>query len=250
MGPVGDTDASHLEPLVERVHAGLRPGRALAPPPRVTFYPYVDAKSIVREREGRLHLRLSDHLAGAPDAVLEGVVGILLARYFRLPDSRANPEAVRAYREYLNSAHAEGKSAQRRKERGRKHIDPVGRHRSLLESYLRVSLDLDLALPQVPKLSWSKTVSGHRFGHWDPDHGVVVISQILDDPDVPEFVLDYVLYHELLHVLHPVRMGSGTKRIVHGAAFRRDERRFARWQEGEEWIAKLARRSRRRRRWA
>jgi len=64
-----------------------------APPPRVSFYPYVDAKSIVREREGRIHLRLSDHLAAAPDQVLEGVVGILLARYFRLPDSRADAAA-------------------------------------------------------------------------------------------------------------------------------------------------------------
>lgn len=246
---MAETDAPHLLPLVERVHGQVRPGRSLQPTPRVTFYPYVDAKSIVREREGRLHLRLSDHLAGAPDAVLEGVVGILLARYFRLPDSRADASAVRAYREYLNGQRVEGKAAQSRQARGRKHIDPVGQHRSLLESYLRVSLDMDLALPQVPKLSWSKTVSGHRFGHWDPHHGVVVISQILDDPDVPEFVLDYVLYHELLHVLHPVRMGSGTKRIVHGAAFRRDERRFPRWREGEEWIAKLARRARRRRRW-
>ncbi|MCA1819431.1 MAG: hypothetical protein ABR562_00845 [Thermoplasmatota archaeon] len=241
-----EREAEHLAPLVERVHGHVRPGRTLHPPARVTFYPYVDAKSIVREREGRIHLRLSDQLAAAPDQVLEGVVGILLARYFGLPDARADPAAVRAYREYLNG-HAAG-AAGRRQARGRKHIDPVGRHRSLLEAYLRVALDMDLALPQVPRLSWSKTVAGHRFGHWDPDHNVVVISQILDDPEVPEFVLDYVLWHELLHIVHPVRMGSGTKRIVHGAAFRRDERRFPRWKEGEEWIGKLARKSRRRRR--
>jgi predicted metal-dependent hydrolase len=101
---------------------------------------------------------------------------------------------------------------------------------------------MGLTLPKVPTLSWSKTVSRHRFGHWDPDHNAVVISQVLDDPDVPEFVLDYVLYHELLHILHPVKMGSATKRIVHSAAFRRDERRFPRWKEGEEWIRRLARR--------
>ena len=247
-----EREAEQLVPLVEGVHGRMRPGHVLRPRPRVTFYPYVDAKSTIREREGQVHVRLSDHLAGAPDQVLEGVVGILIARYFRLPDARADAAAVRAYREFLNAPRMGSEASARRQARGRKHIDPVGTHRSLLESYLRVSLDMDLSVPQVPKLSWSKTVSGHRFGHWDPDHNVIVVSQILDDPEVPEFVLDYVVYHEILHIIHPVRMGSGTKRIVHGAAFRRDERRFPRWREGDEWIERLARQAKRakgRRRW-
>jgi hypothetical protein len=229
-----------LVPLVERVHARLRPGRVLEPSPKVSFYPYAGGGSTVREREGRIHFRLSDRLEGAPDEVLEGVVGILLCRFLRLSDSRADPAAVRAYRAYLNDERDAGPAPARRQ--GRKHIDPVGAHRSLLGSFLRVSLDLGLALPKVPTLSWSKTVSRHRFGHWDPEHNAVVISQVLDDPDVPEFVLDYVLYHELLHILHPVKMGSGTKRIVHSAAFKRDERKFPRWREGDEWIRRLARR--------
>lgn len=241
--------APGLVPLVERVHSRLRPGRALDPPPRVSFYPYAGGGSTVRERAGRLQFRLSDRMEGAPDPVLEGVLGVLLCRVLGLPDSRADAAAVRAYRAYLNEErnvglHASGQAAgtapARRK--GRKHIDPVGAHRSLLEAYLRVSLDLGVALPKVPTLSWSKTVSRHRFGHWDAEHNAVVISQVLDDPDVPEFVLDYVLYHELLHIVHPVKMGSGTKRIVHSAAFKRDERRFPRWKEGDEWIRKLARR--------
>ncbi len=224
--------------MAQRVHAALRPGRLLEPAPHIAFYPYVDAKSTVRERDGRLHFRVSDRLAGAPEAVLEGVFGILLCRILRLPESRADRDAVRAYREHLNGPHGAPFSGPR----GRKHIEPVGEHRSLLESFLRVSLDMDLALPRVPTLSWSKTRATHRFGHWDPDHNAVVVSQVLDDPEVPEFVLDYVLYHELLHILHPVRMGSGTKRIVHSAAFKRDERRFPRWKEGEAWISRLAQR--------
>jgi hypothetical protein len=232
--------APALVSLVERVHERLRPGRSLDPPPKVSFYPYSNGTSTVRERDGRVRFKLSDRLSGAPDEVLEGVVSILLCRFLGLPDSRADPASVRAYRDYLNEERTSNPPGSAK--RGRKHIDPVGAHRSLLESYLRVSLDLGLTLPRVPTLSWSKTVSRHRFGHWDPDHNAVVISQVLDDPGVPEFVLDYVLYHELLHILHPAKMGSGTKRIVHSAAFKRDERRFPRWKEGEEWIRKLARR--------
>lgn len=238
--------APALAPLVERVHARLRPGRPLDRPPLVSFYPYANGASTVRERDGRVRFRLSDRLRTAPDQVLEGVVGILWCRFLRFPDARADAAAVRAYKEYLDLDRdlqlASEAAAGIPRPKGRKHIDPVGAHRSLLESYLRVTLDMGLTLAKVPTLSWSKTVSRHRFGHWDADHNAVVISQVLDDPKVPEFVLDYVLYHELLHIVHPTRMGSGTKRIVHSAAFKRDERRFPRWREGDDWIRRLARR--------
>lgn len=231
-------EAFALVPLVERVHDRLRPGRALPRPPHVAFYPYANGTSTVREREGRLHFRITTRLEGAPDEAVEGVVAILLTRVLRVPMPPSETPNVRAYREHLEGAKGRAEPT------GRKHIDPVGAHRSLLESYLRVSLDLGIVLPRVPTLSWSKTVARHRFGHWDPDHNAVVISQVLDDPKVPEFVLDYVLYHELLHILHPVKMGSGSKRIVHSAAFKRDERKFPGWKEADAWINKLARKRR------
>ncbi|MES2154287.1 MAG: hypothetical protein V4510_04050 [bacterium] len=209
-------------------------------PVRVAFYPYADGKSTVRDRGAYVHFKLSDRLHGAPVAVLEGVFGVLLGKLFRLPPDRVNRDAVRAYKQYALESQGTAGPHDAPRRRGRKHIDPVGRHRSLLESYLRVSLDMGLVLPSIPKLSWSQTVSRNRFGHWDADHQAVVISQVLDDPRVPEFVLDYVLYHELLHIIHPVRMGSGTKRRVHTPEFRRAEKKYPRWPEGDEWIAKLA----------
>ncbi|MEK6975525.1 MAG: hypothetical protein AABY18_04190 [Candidatus Thermoplasmatota archaeon] len=229
-------EAPALVPLVERVHARLRPSRALPRPPHVVFYPYANGASTVRERDGRLHFRITTRLEGAPDEAVEGVVAILLSRVLRVDMPASETGNLRTYREHLEAGRG------REEPKRRKHIDPVGEHRSLLESYLRVSLDLGLVLPQVPTLSWSKTVARHRFGHWDPEHNAVVISQVLDDPKVPEFVLDYVLYHELLHILHPVKMGSGSKRIVHSAAFKRDERKFPGWKEADAWINRLARR--------
>lgn len=231
-------DGSGLIPLVERVHARLRPGHALPRPPHVLFYPYANGTSTVRQRDGQLRFKLTTRLEGAPDEAVEGVVALLLSRLLRVEMPRTEATNVRAYKDRLEAGRGRAEA------KGRKHIDPVGTHRSLLESYLRVSLDLGVVLPQVPTLSWSKTVARHRFGHWDPEHNAVVISQVLDDPKVPEFVLDYVLYHELLHILHPVKMGSGTKRIVHSAAFKRDERRFPGWKEADAWINKLARKRR------
>jgi hypothetical protein len=224
-----------LGELADRIHRRLL-GRPPLRVPRVAFYPYAQGRSTVREREGRLEFKLNEGLRGADDLVLEGILGLLTCRIRGVDEGRVDPAAARAYRDHMVARPPqEGR-------KGRKHIDPVGTHRSLLESYLRVSLDMDIVLPEIPKLSWSKEVARHRFGHWDPDHQAVVISQVLDDPKVPESVLDYVLYHELLHILHPVKMGSGSKRIVHSAAFKRDERKFPDWQEAEKWISRLSRR--------
>lgn len=228
------TPAPQLVPLVERVHASLT-GKSPRRAPHVSFYPYVEGKSTVRELLGRLEFKLNAGLLGAPDEVLEGIITILLSRIQRIPESRLDPRPIRAYREYNTEREGRGPP------RSRKHIDPVGAHRSLVESFLRVTLDMDMLLPIVPTLSWSKTVSRRRLGHWDADHKAVVISQVLDDPKVPEFVLDYVVYHELLHIMHPVKMGSGTKRRVHTATFKRDERKFPAWKEAEAWLMKLSR---------
>lgn len=231
--------APHLVPLVERVHARLRPGRVLRPAPQVAFYPYVDTRSTVRYDRGRMAFRLSDHLVDAPEPVLEGVVSVLITRLLGLPIHRADPAAVAAYHAHVRDERFERRREESRRARGRKHVDPVGAYRSLIESFLRVSLDLGVAPPQVPTLSWSKTVSRRRFGHWDAAHGCIVISRVLDDPRVPEFVLDFVVYHEILHIIHPVENGPGRRRI-HTAAFLRDEKRFPRREEAEAWLTRLA----------
>ncbi len=230
--------APHLVPLFEAVHEGVV-GRPV-PPCRVEFYPYVSTKSTIRERGGRLHLRLSDHFLDAPDEAIRGVTGILLARLRRVPESRVDPGDGAAYKAFLDKV-ADRRAASRRG-RGRKHIDPIGDHRSLLESYLRVNLAMDLTLDHAPKLGWSKTRSRRRFGHQDPDHHCIIISRVLDDPSVPDFVLDYVMYHELLHIVIPPTRGPGGRRIVHSRAFKEAEARFPRQVDAERWLARLAKR--------
>ncbi len=231
--------APGLIPLVQSIHERIR-GTLLRPDPGVAFYPYTAAKSTIRLREGRVLIRLSDHLRDAPDTAIRGVVSILLVRLFRLSEGHLDPEEVRAYRSHVDSDHLKSRRKASAETRGRKHIDPVGDHRSLLESFLRVNMDMDLVLPDAPKLSWSRTRSRRRFGHHDADHGVIVLSRVLDDPGVPEFVLDFVVYHELLHIIHPPMMGSGGKRMIHHRAFREAEAKFEKRAEAEVWLQRLA----------
>ncbi len=188
--------APALIPLFESVHEGLL-GRPPSKRPLISFYRYVSTKSTIRQRDGRFVVRVSDHLHDAPDAALRGLFGILLCRAESLPESRVDAEDRNTYHHALDHDAVATRRGKSRRLRGRKDIQPVGDQRSLLESFLRVTLHMDLALPSAPRLSWSKTRSNRRFGHQDPDHDCIVISRTLDDPKVPEFVLDYVVYHEL-----------------------------------------------------
>ncbi len=235
-----EESAAALLPLFDAVCRQIR-GAPPDAPPVLSFYRYVNTKSTMRYRNGRLHVRISDHLKDAPDAAIRGLFGTLLCRLDGLSIGCANPDDVRAYNHWLDQEDVAARRRSSRQRRGRKHLDPVGDHRSLLESYLRVSLAMDLQLADAPRLGWSRTRSTRRFGHHDGDHDCIILSRALDDPKVPEFVLDFVVYHELLHIVHPPRMGSGNKRIVHPREFRAAEARFPQRKEAEAWLTRIAR---------
>ncbi|HXH70477.1 MAG TPA: hypothetical protein VNI60_09125, partial [Pyrinomonadaceae bacterium] len=52
---------------------------------------------------------------------------------------------------------------------------------------------------------------------------------------VPKFVVEFVVFHEMLHIFHPTTLRNG-RRYNHTAQFRHDERKFAYFEEAENWI--------------
>ena len=97
-------------------------------------------------------------------------------------------------------------------------------------------------LPQSarPRLTWSRVLTGRKFGHYDSIHDTVMVSDSLDNQEVPEYVVDYVVYRELLHKKHGARWSNG-RRYVHTPEFNREERLFRRYTEAEAVLSKLAR---------
>jgi len=59
-----------------------------------------------------------------------------------------------------------------------------------------------------------------------------------DSRKVPRYVLDYVMYHELLRIKHGIGYSEG-KRRAHTKAFREDERKFARYNQARDWLRSL-----------
>lgn len=91
-----------------------------------------------------------------------------------------------------------------------------------------------------PKLRWTRRLTGRRFGHYNFAHDVVSISSTLDRPEVPGFVIEHVMHHELLHKKHGSRW-NGSQRRCHTPEFRAEERTFERFEEADEFLNALSR---------
>lgn len=91
-----------------------------------------------------------------------------------------------------------------------------------------------------PRLTWSRTFTRRKFGHYDHVKDQVMISSTLDQPHVPGFVVDFLMYHELLHKRHGIHWVNG-RGLAHTRAFYADEARFPKLAEAEAWLKKLAR---------
>lgn len=74
-----------------------------------------------------------------------------------------------------------------------------------------------------------------RLGLCDPATQSLLVSRRLDHPFVPEYVIEHVLWHEMVHVLRPPIVVNGRRRIHH-AAFKRLERSLPEHALAEKWI--------------
>jgi len=75
----------------------------------------------------------------------------------------------------------------------------------------------------------------------DPLDGIldqILINPRLDRAEVPAFVVEYVLYHEMLHVKHPLRAASCGLQ-AHSAEFRREEKRFLECERARRFLMRL-----------
>ena len=215
----------------------LRP-RTKAPEFSLEYRPYADVNSTIRLEEGhkRVRVRISDLLEGAPSPVLEALAYILLSKLYRKPLPAAYD---RRYRSYLNRAELRRKALLIREIRGRKEIrSPKGRTYDLEEIFGQLNRRFFQGLLGQPRLGWSRRPSRRMLGHFDPAHNAIIISKVFDHESVPRFVIEYLVYHEMLHLRYPVEYRSH-RRSVHTKEFKQNERKFPRYREAVEWLKQL-----------
>ena len=110
----------------------------------------------------------------------------------------------------------------------------------LRESFNRVNEKYFGDTMTAPRLTWSRTLTGRKFGHYDWIADTVMISRTLDDKDVPSMVMDFIMFHELLHKFHGLHWVNG-RGYAHTSEFQQDERKFEQWKEAERILHTLAR---------
>jgi len=216
-----------LDELFRRVFRRQRFASAL-PGLRVEFRPFAGLRSTIRLRKDHLDVCLSDVLQGAPLLVL---AEILLCKVYR---RRASREARECYLAHILSPDVRLRIDQARRQRGIKRLLPArGRWHDLEEIYHRLNQQFFSNQLSVMQLGWSLQSSRTTLGHYDAGHGVIVINRGLDSPKAPSHLVEYLVFHEMLHMRFPVER-KGHRRVVHSREFRKAEREFPQYEEARK----------------
>jgi hypothetical protein len=218
------------EEMLARVFREFRP-RTAVPQVRVRFCKFANANSFVRWDEAGLEFRITDVLEGAPAIILESLANILLAKLLRRPVPRIHAER---YRRYLNRKEMRRSLQLVKQSRGRKFVSgPQGDTYDLEKIFAELNLAYFHGWMAQPLLGWSRRPSRGMLGHYDPSHNAIILSRLLDNVQVPQLAVEYVLFHEMLHLRFPVEH-RGARRCVHTREFKDAERQFARLNEAKQ----------------
>ena len=228
-----------IEQIYERVFRFLKPRTAL---PRITvqFRKYANANSRIQLQDGHLRVRISDLLEGAPAPIQEALASILIAKlYGKVPERGL----VARYRRYLGRADVRRTLHLVQQERGRKAVrDPGGTAFDLCSIFEELNWRYFDGLMARPLLGWSLKPSRTTLGHWDPSHNVIVLSSLLDSSNTPKVVVQFVMFHEMLHLRYPTEHREG-RRCVHTKAFKDAEKQFDTYCEAKSELQRFVERA-------
>lgn len=208
----------------------------------VTFYPYVGINHTIRIRNGEIFVRIGDICSEMPLACHKGLAFILVGKLLR---KQIPAGADEVYSAYIKTEHIREKATENKRSKGRKVVTSSrGEVYDLDEIFDEVNAAYFRDAIPKPILTWSARKTYRILGHHDATHDHVAISRSLDSTNVPRYIVEYVLFHEMLHIAHPTKHVNG-RRHNHTAAFKRDERKFKYYEKAERWIENNVRRLKR-----
>jgi hypothetical protein len=222
-----DADAFEgmLRDAASKLEARL-PGRL-----RVTFRPLTEAYFRTTARGTELRVVVNDALDDAPLGVLAALAEVIVAR----ASGAARPRDVGgAFWEHVEEEAFRGRMQRNYLARQRSfRSEPAGEVWDLVEVFDHVNSRYFGGSLDRPMLGWTLRPLTYRWGWYSSmvrPHGLIVINRLLDDPEVPRFLVEGTMHHEMLHMLSDARVVNG-RRVVHTREFRRAERSFERYPE-------------------
>ncbi|HEV2351538.1 MAG TPA: SprT-like domain-containing protein [Terriglobia bacterium] len=203
---------------------------------QVEFRSFAGMRSTIRLHENRAQVRVSDILAEAPPLVLEALAEILLAQLFRRRPSR---EARECYMAYTFKPGVRQRIDEARRQRGSKRLLPArGRHFDLAEMFTALNKSFFAGELPAARLGWSLNRSRRTLGNYDEAHRTITITRWFDSPSVPRTLVEYVVFHEMLHMRFPTAR-NGHRRVVHSVEFRKAEKQFPKYEAALRQLKRL-----------
>ena len=199
----------------------------------VELYPYANLAHTIRLRQETAHVRLSDILRDAPVPVIEAAAAILLAQMYR----RRLPSGLRdLYRQFALAHSTRRHIARVRRKRARRLAhDPRGAAHDLEPMFAALNLEYFEGNLRRPRLGWSTRPWRSQYGCFDPSLDQIVMNNRLDRADVPSYAVELILYHEMLHVKHPLRAAACGLQ-AHSPEFRSEEKRFKHYNRARKFL--------------
>ncbi|HEV2463793.1 MAG TPA: M48 family peptidase [Acidobacteriaceae bacterium] len=220
---------------LEEEYRALRP-RAPMPPIDARFRRFTSLNTTIRLRDGCLKVHLSDILEGAPEPVIRAISHILLAKLYRKPIDATH---AGRYRRFATSEAVVRQSERIRQTRGRKRISTArGEHYDLDEIFESLNQRFFHGLMGRPQLTWSEHKAKRLLGHYDAAHNTIMVSRVFDRRQTPRFAIEYLMYHEMLHLRHPVKAKNG-RRCVHSREFQAEEKLFPELELAQKYLKNL-----------
>ncbi len=200
---------------------------------QVELYPYANLSHTLRLRHDVAYVRLSDILHEAPVPVIEAAAAILLGQMYR----RRVPRELRIlYRQFALAHSTRRDIARVRRKRARRIADnPIGSAHNLDPMFASLNVEYFEGRLRRPRLGWSVRPWLSQFGCYDPSLDQIVMNQRLDHAEVPSFAVEFILYHEMLHVKHPIRTAACGLQ-AHSPEFRAEEKRFAHYARARKFL--------------
>ncbi len=176
-------------------------------------------------------LRLHHMFLAAPDEVLQA-----LARFVREGD----PDASVLLDRYIERNRIFIRRLSPAQMRKRIRLEPVGQHHDLERIYARLNeryfdsrIDAAITYGPAPRVKGPR--KSIKMGSYSADSKVIRIHPALDQPVVPRYFVEWIVFHEMLHHVYRTRRGEDGRRCIHPPELMEHEKQFHDYSRALAW---------------
>jgi len=181
-----------------------------------------------RSRERRYEVRLHHMFADA-----DPVITRALARYIADNDR----DASRILGDFIDGNHAQVRGKTRRAP-GQLMITAGDTHdlRAIYDDLNAryFAEKITAAITWGPRTGRARRRNSIKMGSYSVEDRVIRIHRSLDRPFVPRFFVEWIVFHEMLHQIHDIKVVNG-RREFHSKAFLADEAQFEHYRQARAW---------------